>query len=145
MKIESISRAKRAYFDSNVFIYLAEGRPDLQAAASRALDAAESGNAEIVTSEIALAECLYGASRRNDERLAHHYRSLLQSGERFILAQIDLPLLDLAALIGPQSGLRLIDAVHVATAISTECDVFVTNDKGIRGRPGLSVALLEDG
>jgi len=40
--------------------------------------------------------------------------------------------------------LKLPDAIHVATAQSIDCDIFLTNDKKIRTPKNIEVIILED-
>jgi predicted nucleic acid-binding protein len=140
--IEAIARARRVYVDSNVFIYFLESAPGMQEAARRIFAIAEKTNAPLITSELTLAECLYGAYKLRDEALAHRYRSLFQQRPALVLAGIDMTVLDAAAKIGPQSGLKLMDAIHVATAVEADCDVFATNDARIRDWRELQVVQL---
>lgn len=142
MTIDALSSATRAYLDTNIFIYLLEGEKGLQDAAERVFIAARNAGVHLASSEIALAECLYGAHRRNDRELTQKYRSIFQPDERFGLLPVDLVALEMAASIGPHCGLKLIDAIHVATALNAGCDLFVTNDRRIRDRPELKVAHL---
>lgn len=142
MTIETIARAKRIYLDSNICIYFVEGTPDRQSASRRVFELAEQANVPLITSELALAECLFGAYKQGNEALASHYRDILQDSAAITLIPIDTALLDLAAQIGPQSGLKLVDAIHAATALGTGCDVFVTNDVRIRSLKDLEVVQL---
>ncbi len=137
-----LARAYCAYLDTNVFIYLLEGPPQFQSAAAAVLTAAAELGVPIVSSEYALAECLYGAYRKQNSQLADQYRDIFRHSA-VDLYPVETPLLEAAAEIGPAAGLRLPDAIHVATALFAECDIFITNDVGIRSQPGLRVALIE--
>lgn len=61
------------------------------------------------------------------------------------LQGIDRPiLLDAASLRATMPTLRTPDAIHAATARSVQCDLFLTNDRGLKLVPGLPVAFLDD-
>ena len=48
----------------------------------------------------------------------------------------------MAAEIAATASMKLIDALHVATAISSGCKFFLTNDRGIRSSEQLEVIVL---
>ena len=48
-----------------------------------------------------------------------------------------------AAHVRGELGMKLPDAIHVATARERECKVFITNDKGIRLPDGMRRFLLK--
>ncbi len=138
---ERLRAASRPYFDTNIFVYLVEGSARFRADAAGAFTAAlEAGT--IITSELTVAECLYGAFKKSDGRLAGRYRALFKSGSGLIMCPVDQAILDRAAQSGPRLGLKLLDAIHVATAHYAECDAFLTNDRGIRKALGLNVIHL---
>ena len=54
-------------------------------------------------------------------------------------APLTKPLPDELPLAGTTS-----DALHAATALNAGCVLFVTNDAGFRGVPGLPLVILDD-
>lgn len=67
------------------------------------------------------------------------------------LAGTDLQLLPItqsilrgAAQLRAATRLRTPDAIHAVTAQQMGCMLFVTNDTGFRGVPGLPVVILDD-
>lgn len=98
---------------------------------------------QVVTSELTLMEVLVGAHRANDPALEADYQRTL--GNPLVrLWRIDRDVLGRAArLRASRPSLRTSDAVHLATAELSGCDVFVTNDKALC--PSFpSVVLLND-
>jgi predicted nucleic acid-binding protein len=47
-------------------------------------------------------------------------------------------------MLAGQRKMKLIDAIHVATAQKHGCTYFLTNDHGIKSSDGLTVLQLED-
>jgi predicted nucleic acid-binding protein len=50
----------------------------------------------------------------------------------------------MAARLRAETGMKLIDSLHYATALKAGCKFFLSNDKGIRSTPNLEVILIED-
>jgi predicted nucleic acid-binding protein len=51
--------------------------------------------------------------------------------------------LENAATVGARHRLKVVDAIHVATALAAGCDAFLTNDAGIRVSDGLRLVRLD--
>ena len=118
----------RLYCDTNIFIYLLEGNLLLAETVGRILDVFEAAELTVVTSELAVAECLYKPAREGDAGLISDYERLFVSGEFEILA-LTAGRLRSAALEGGRLGLKLLDAIHFATAIDAGCRYFLTADR----------------
>ena len=58
------------------------------------------------------------------------------------LTPISLNVLDKAAAIRAAHKTALPDAIHIATAIEAHCDVFMTNDRKMKGFNGLRPVYL---
>lgn len=87
---------------------------------------------EMFTSELSLTECLNGAYRAQSETLIARYLELLTSKQSIDLLPIDRNICILAAQIGADHRLKTQDSLHLATAISENCDAFLTNDKDFK-------------
>lgn len=76
--------------------------------------------------------------------MAAEYLEIFQDIDIFSLVPVERDILERAARIGAEQKLKLIDAIHVTSAIETGCDVLVTNDKGIRSTPDLTLVQLTE-
>jgi predicted nucleic acid-binding protein len=142
--IDQLDGVSSLYLDSNIFIYLVEDRGAKRDAVTAILAEAQALGIFLTTSEITLAECLFGAFERENEALAGVYRELF-SGDgliRTILCQSII--FEDAARRGAALSLKLVVAIHIASAKHFGCDGFLTNDKGIRGPEMLKIIQLSD-
>lgn len=128
----------RFYVDSNLLIYYVEGAPDLKSATLHLFANCLRDGSPLLTSEITAGECLIGAMR-SDHDLTGAYRELLYASPILSLQPLTLAIVDRAAVIGAERNLKLIDAIHVATAEALQCTVFLTNDRGISAPAGMEV------
>lgn len=143
-RTEILAGRQRIYIDANIFIYFVEGDgAERETATDLFVEAAESG-VRLITSEISIAECLRGVIGQTDPTAAQIYRDLFSNGSIVELVAADPVLYEYAALAGSLFSLKLIDAIHLASATMANCDAFLTNDKGIRGPETLPIIRFSD-
>lgn len=126
------------YWDTNLFIYLVEGDASLVRQIETLLEMMERQRMHAVTSELALAECLYKPARDSDEALMADYDRLFESGE-FVLVPMSPTIVRSAALEGGRLGLKLLDAIHFVSARHAGCHYFLSADRHFRSVEGMTV------
>lgn len=131
----------RIYLDSNIIIYYVEGNSDLHEAVGSVLRAYLVKGAAFHTSEITVGECLIGIGRKS-RRQQSDYLAELENPAFISLAPISGNIIRRAAILGAGLNMKLVDAIHVATAEALACSVFLTNDRGIRAPAGIELRYL---
>jgi predicted nucleic acid-binding protein len=131
-----MARKRRVYFDSNIIVYMLEGDTEHQRKSLEMVDAAERHGASICTSEVAIAECLSGPKKAGNATIAVKYMDMFNNPQTIQVLPVSRSVLLKAADIVGQSSHKLVDAIHLATAMESGCEVFFTNDRGIRQVPG---------
>ncbi|MFN6559856.1 MAG: type II toxin-antitoxin system VapC family toxin [Nostoc sp. ChiSLP01] len=101
------------------------------------------GELEIISSELILMEALVLPLRNANISLIQAYENLLTSSE-VQLVPISQPVLRQAASLRARTNLKTPDAIHAATALSVNCNQFLTNDKGFRNVFSLPVIILSE-
>ena len=95
----------------------------------------------LVSSHLALMECLVQPIRQAQVGLQPDYDDFFATQ----LVQI-VPLTEAifrrAAKIRALHNYRTPDAIHLAAALEGACDVFLTNDAGLKGYTGIAVELV---
>jgi predicted nucleic acid-binding protein len=134
----------RVYFDSNIFIYAFECETDTGHAARRAFLLAEEGKVEAITSQLTLAEVLPRPYRDRDAKLEAAYENVFAGRTGVEIQPTSVSVFRSAARLCAESGLRLPDAVHAATAASVGCHGLLTEDRSFRVPAGLSRLSLSD-
>ena len=140
----TLSGVSRAYFDTNAIVYFVEAHAEYQNKVADLWFALIERNANLVTSEIGVAQCFFGAFRQGSELLEKSYERLFFEDEVFDIQPLDIAVLIEAGRFGAPLGLRLIDAVHFHAAASTKCQIFVTNDRRIRSSHGVRVIRISE-
>ena len=134
----------QVYLDTNIFIYAVEGFDRFEEEINLLFSAVEQGEIEAITSELTLAEALVKPFKEGKERYQQIYREALQHRASFHLMSVTRPLLVESARLRASTGLRLPDAIHLATAQEAGCSTLVTNDDDFEGAPEMNVVILSE-
>jgi len=131
----------KVYVDSNIFIYYVDGRADLKLAARECLSVYFDDGTPLFSSEITLGECLRGV-RADDHETTAAFLTVLEDKAFICLAALTRSIIKRAAYLGSELNMKLVDAIHIATAEALGCDVVLTNDRGIRAPAGIELRYL---
>ncbi len=135
---------KRVYFDTNIIIYLVEGFTGFSSVLDELQQLLALNACSAVTSELTLTETLVKPFKDESLTGITVFRSTLEQSEIFQLKPTTREIHIDAAKIAAHFSLKVPDAIHVATAKQCLCDVFLTNDKGIRVPDGIERILLSE-
>ncbi len=130
---------KRVYFDTNIFIYIFEGSPEYQDIVMPLIALAESDDIAIFANEITLGELLVSPFKNQQKEIADTYIQALNNPDFVTLGSTTQHIHIEAARIRATYGMKYPDAVHIASAIDSACDVFLTNDRKIKTVPDLEM------
>lgn len=121
----------RLYFDSNIFINALESQTGaLRRSLHELFQRVYEQRCHAHTSLVTRAEVLVRPLRLRQIQLADGYRALLSGQGPIEVLAIDQHVVDRAAeLRADYAALKLPDALHIATAMQTGCDLFVTGDQ----------------
>jgi predicted nucleic acid-binding protein len=112
--------------DAPPIIYLLEGHSELMPRFRPLVDAHGRGELRLAVSTLALAEVMVGPLRANDEALAKRHRAVMESWD---VVELDADVAESAARLRASLGLKLPDAVQVASALAINADALVTHDR----------------
>ena len=138
MELTALS-AKRAYFDTNIFIYLLEEHPEYYEKISKLIAHLDAIHCEIFTSELTLAECLVKPFADDDTHSQENYVQSLSSSEFLTVEPVTKEVLIKAAQLRAELKNKLPDSIHLASAVCHSCDLFVGNDKRLRSGDAIKV------
>lgn len=139
----NIPASSLVYVDTSIVIYSVEKFPEYLLLLEPLWFKLQTGEIEIISSELILMESLVLPLRNADTLLINAYEQLLLSSE-IRLVPISQSILRQAANLRATTNLKTPDAIHAATALSVNCNQFLTNDKGLRNVPNLPVVVLSE-
>ena len=124
----------RLCLDAGLLMRGVEGLPEVRAAVIRVLRQAEESTPRgIVASQLARAECLVMPVREHNTARYKEFMDFFEnSGIEMI--SVSEEILNIAIAVRAHQRLKLIDAIQIATAQVTNCEVLFTTDTGIAER-----------
>jgi predicted nucleic acid-binding protein len=132
----------RIYLDANVFIYAVEGNDDIANILRKLFELFRQNRGVGVTSELTLAEVLPKANavqRRN-------YLDLIVWSRIFDLRPVSRDILIETADYRKAAGnAKLPDAIHVVTAIRSECRIVISSDLRLKLPEGCTALAPDPG
>lgn len=134
----------RVYLDTNIFIYALENLDPWRSIAGRIMQAIDGGECTAVTSELTLAECLVKPLQIGRNDIVKTYSDAIQPRRFLIVSPVDRAVLVRAAQLRAQYLIKLPDAIHAATAILNECEMYLSNDQRLQSIPPLKTIQLTE-
>ncbi len=96
------------------------------------------GELQLAVTTITLAEVLTGPLKAGEEALAMRYRALLETWE---VVDLTSDIAASAARLRARYGLKLPDAVQLASALAINADALVTHDRDFKNVQGIRVLI----
>ncbi len=121
------------YVDTNILIYLLEGKEWSHPIA----DKLTALSLPLKTSALTITEFLSGAINFEDARASLYQMPSL------VFIKVNEPIAERAADLQKNHGLKIGDALHLATAIEGDCTYFFTNDLKLAKAAGKYLAVLK--
>ncbi len=95
-------------------------------------------------SQLVLGEVLVKPLARSDRAMVDRYRQLIAPGPDLTVWTIGRDVVETAASLRAKYRIKMLDAVHVASAVVHAADMFVTNDAGFRRISEVRILVLSD-
>ncbi len=118
----------RICLDTNIFIYHFEDDGHLGNQATRILERISERNDELMTASLTIGEVLVKPVELGDSYLEMRYRTLLRE-PIVTIVPFDAAAGVIFAHIRQDRRIKRADAIHLASAASAGCDLFITNDE----------------
>ena len=131
----------RLYLDANSIIYSVEGVPAFQARVAGWVRQVEEEAGLLITSRLSLLECRVGPLRQGDAATLARYDDFF-SGDNLGVFDISSDVIDRATDLRVRYGFRSPDAIHLATALLIEANVFLTADARLARCAEMRVVVL---
>lgn len=132
----------RLYLDANAIVFAVEGPATFREFVTSWTARAEAApNGVVLTSRLSVSECLTRPLRDNDEAKVARMEAFFRAKIRVL--SVDDGLVDLATGLHREFSFKTMDALHVASAIRANADVFLTRDTGINRYPRLRGVVCE--
>jgi predicted nucleic acid-binding protein len=121
--------AEAIYLDTNIVIFAIESREPWFNVLRPLFEAFDRGSIRGITSELTVAEALALPIAAGNDDLISRYRELSAFDSSLETVPVNRAILMLAAEIRGRLRLKLVDAIHIATARLAGCNHFLTQDE----------------
>ena len=143
--IDAVPAGTLVALDTMVWIYELEAHPQFGPVVhSFFCDGLEAGRNPAGSSQLTLGELLVQPLSVGRADLADRYRRIFTTGSGFTVWDVTREVVEMAAALRAKYRLRMLDALHVASAVVNRAGFFVTNDEGLRRVNELKVLILAD-
>jgi predicted nucleic acid-binding protein len=131
----------RFYLDTVILIYFIEQTGLLHTRAVRRLAALQASGDEVAISDLVRMECRIGPLRSGDIAGLADFDVFFANPDVRIVP-LTGAVFDRAAEIRARYGFKTPDSIHLAAAIESGCDRFLTNDARLSRFTGIAVEIL---
>ncbi len=128
--------------DTSLFIYLFEENPEYLAQSSKVFRAIQKGKYKGVFSVIGMIEILTGPKKKGQTGIAAEYEYRLRNFPNLSIIGINERIVWLSSDLRAKYDITTPDAIHIATAIDSGAEKFITNDKALKKIKEIKVELL---
>lgn len=142
--MKAISEGKIIGIDTMVFIYHLENHPEYSRITERLFEGIEKAKYRAVTSFITLLEILVKPKRERALKAVSDYRDLLLTFPNLTFLPLELKVSDLASTLRAEYPIRTPDAIQIATSITGQASVFITNDEQLKKVDKINILLLRE-
>ena len=145
MKVsDALAGVSALYLDAAPLVYYVEENPTYVKVMDVVIDLIESKPIQAFSSVILIPEVLMLPRRLGKTELVKTYQAILLNSRAFQLKVVSLQIATRATDLRAQYNLRTPDALHVATALETSCDAFLTNDLELKRVTEIKVLVLDE-
>jgi predicted nucleic acid-binding protein len=134
----------RLYLDANAIIYGVEAHPQFRAGVLHWVQQAEAAAGLLITSRLSRLECRVRPLREDNQTLLSTYEGFF-ARDNVILLDISSDVVDRATELRVRYRFRTPDAIHLATAILIDADVFLSGDADLARCTDIRVVTLTTG
>lgn len=143
MGVIPFSADQLIFVDANVVIYAVEQIEPFATLLAPLWEAVSEGVIELAGSELLWLETMVKPVKENLTEVQETFRAFLTTPD-LVLHAITPSVLETAAKVRADFGIKTPDAIHLANAIRANADLFITNDRKLKRVTALNVLVLND-
>lgn len=140
----ALSGVSHLYIDTSPFIYYTEKRLGFLERVKAVFAYQYTHAIDTITSVITLSECLVKPIKQNDMLLVSAYERFFMKTHGISLIPVTFEISRLSADLRALYNLRTPDALHIATALETGCEAFLTNDVALKRIKEIRILVLDE-
>lgn len=139
-----LKNTSHLFLDTMFFIYHFENNPIFYQLTTYILNLVEKGQIKCSTSYLTLMEILVKPIRENRQDIVEAYTMVFETFPNLNLIPLDSPVVYMAAHFRARYNISPPDSIQLASASVCNSELFLTNDKGLKGVKEVSIACMDD-
>lgn len=130
------------YIDANIFIYFLDGQESFLSMVTPFLEAVLNGEIIGYTGDAVLAEVMVHPYKFGNLATIDRFKAFFAQEDFLSILTHDSKAFDLASQLSGTKGMKLVDSLHMATALQAGCTYMLTHDKGMKSVDGIRIIRL---
>ncbi len=126
LRVDDLPDQALLLLDSAPVIYFLEGHPTLAKRFAPLFEAQAGGHVHFAATTITVCEVLTGPLKARDDSAVRRYRAVFDTWQ---LVELSADIAESAARLRASLGLKIADAIQVASALAINADALVTHDR----------------
>jgi len=135
---------KKVFIDTAPVVYFLQGNELYFEKTRNILRNLRKMGITLISSDITIAEYLVMPYRENNLLLTNALERFIRLAEIKIIHTSENIARNAARIRAEYKGFKAIDAFQLATALESDCDLFLTNDKQLRQFSGITCLTIDD-
>jgi predicted nucleic acid-binding protein len=131
---QRLATTNSIFIDTSIFSYVITQYSKYLEMAEQVLYSVQSHDTEGITSIVALVEILTIAEQAGDAEASRGYEIYLRNFPHLSIKEVDFDIARVAAQLRGKFKLKTPDALQIATALVSNVDLIITNNKQWRGK-----------
>jgi predicted nucleic acid-binding protein len=137
-------KGKRVYIDANIFVYFLDGSAMYFDTVLPFFQQFNDGLSFAYTGDAAVTEVLYKPYQLDDIVRINEFKAFFANEEFITILPHTTQVFEITAELAPKRKMKMIDALHYATALMAGCPFILTNDDGFTSNAQIEVIQLKD-
>jgi len=137
-------QGQRVYVDTNIFVYFLECNVHYFDLVVPFFEQFDAGLSLAFAGDATLAETLYKPYQLDDAVRVSEIKSFFSNEELVTVLPHTTKVFELAGELGVKRAMKLIDALHYATAVLAGCKFLLTNDSGFVSSQEIEIISLQN-
>lgn len=130
------------YLDTNIYVYFFENNPEFGTFAEKLFSSIISNKSQLTASPLLTTELLVKPFKDKNNFLIDTYKSLPTYLPNLEIIDFDLQIAELAAKLRAKYTIKTPDAIHLATAIISKANFFITTDEKLQNIKEIPIKLF---
>lgn len=135
---------QNVYIDTNVFIYFLDKDPIFFSVATLFLQAVADGRIIGHTGDAVIAETMVKPYKIDDVAIISGFKDFFHKKDFLSIHSHNTTTFELASQIAGKQSMKLVDSLHLATAIKAGCQYLITMDGGFKSVGGVKIIQLQN-